>query len=1048
MAQVGASLVGAVIGGLIGGPAGAQWGWMAGSMVGSLLFRETIKHRQPVLSDLKVTRGAYGHVLPYVEGAMRVGGWIAWASDRRRIDHTTTQGGKGGPKVEITTSTYEVDVLVLLTCNRIAGVRRIWQDGELVWSRAAESDLATITNSGAFARRVTVYTGDPDQLPDPTYEAAVGVGNAPAYRERGSVFIEGWDLGSSGQIRNLTFEVYTAAAQAVHIETVAEIPVPANATFGFPAFNSNGFTVSVWSNPFATVYKIDAVDGHDFKSRRRITPSWSTGPRNAAGGTSDKGGLLLGNPSYESERRGGFYGDDRVDTQFIWPAGFGDTNALSFARRGRWLAVIYLAGGGTSNKRLYLYDAVTGSQVADTGALAKFWGSLAISGNTLYATDGVTATGGIDIFDLSDLSGGTLTLVGNIAAPNPGFLARLCVDETGRLYCLQNAVLYRLDGQTWTPVMTGLGAMVAGTNDEYVRVGYSGGVLWVISRPDGQATLIVKAAWLAVALQPVPLKDAVERLIQHAGLPLEKIDASALASKSTRGFAIAQATTARAALDMLASAYFFEAVKDAGIRFVNRGGAPVATIPYEDLGAAEAGAEMPDPLPITDGNDIEIPAHIAVRYANVTDDFQDGAEHSDRLVTESVETRVVDLSIAMTPTEARRLAQCMAMDLQASKVRVGPIVVQRKYAALQPTDVVQLEDRHGNTVRMRITRRDEASGLIRIDGVVDDPSVVLGTVPTDTNYSGGFTITPPGRTNWLELDVPLLSDQYDYPSFEVAFGSTSATWHGAVYYGGDDDASLSQLTSVNTETVIGVCLTELPAWHGGNLLDVVSTVDVQTDGELSSVTYEQLMAGANAAAITSAGRTELLHFMTAELIGPRTYRLRNFLRYRKGTDGVTHEVGDRFVLLQPQGMRVVAAELARLGQERRYKAVSVGRPVGSVDTIGFAWTAEKLKPLAPFNVRGARDGSGDLTITWNRRTRYSDNWLRGIVPLGEAREAYEVEILSGSTVKRVLTSSTPSVVYSAADQAADFGSVPSSVSVRVYQLSDVIGRGYAASATV
>ncbi|WP_165908688.1 phage tail protein [Caldimonas thermodepolymerans] len=1023
---------------------------MAGSMVGSLLFRETIKHRQPVLSDLKVTRGAYGHVLPYVEGAMRVGGWIAWASDRRRIDHTTTQGGKGGPKVETTTSTYEVDVLVLLTCNRIAGVRRIWQDGELVWSRAAESDLATITNSGAFARRVTVYTGAPDQLPDPTYEAAVGVGNAPAYRERGSVFIEGWDLGSSGQIRNLTFEVYTAGVDAVHQEDVAVISVPSGAgtiRLGAVGFDSDGFTVSYYEPPqrCITKYEVSATDGADFVRRRRITVPYTLSPSVPRYSTSDVSGVLVGTPSYETTREGTWFGDNNSVVEYKWPSGFASTDNTTFARSGNLLVI----GSTTSpvHGRLHLYSATNGAEIASTPDLGKGWGIMAIVGRRLYASVAFTASGGIDVFDLS---GPGINLVGNIDAPaNGASTIWLFGDEAGRLYCYQSTNVYRRDGSQWTLLMSGVTIFSLGTTDiSKVRMGISRGVFWAVVVNDASSTVTIKAAWLATALQPVPLKDAVEHLIQHAGLPLEKIDASALASKSTRGFAIAQATTARAALDMLASAYFFEAVKDAGIRFVNRGGAPVATIPYEDLGSVDAGGEPGEPLPMTDGNDIEIPAHIAVRYANFTDDFQDGAEHSDRLVTESVETRVVDLSIAMTPTEARRLAQCMAMDLQASKVRIGPIVVQRKYAALQPTDVVLVEDRHGNTVRMRITKRDEAGGLIRIDGVVDDPSVVLGTVPTDTNYSGGFTITPPGRTNWLELDVPLLSDQYDYPSFEVAFGSTSATWHGAVYYGGDDDASLSQLTSVNTETVIGVCVTELPAWHGGNLLDVVSTVDVQTDGELSSVTYEQLMAGANAAAITSAGRTELLHFMTAELIGARTYRLRNFLRYRKGTDGVTHEVGDRFVLLQPQGMRVVAAELARLGQERRYKAVSVGRPVGSVDTIGFAWTAEKLKPLAPFNVRGARDGSGDLTITWNRRTRYSDNWLRGIVPLGEAREAYEVEILSGSTVKRVLTSSTPSVVYSAADQAADFGSVPSSVSVRVYQLSDVIGRGYAASATV
>ena len=54
------------------------------------------------------------------------------------------------------------------------------------------------------------YGGGPDQMPDPVYEAAVGAGNAPAYRGRSTVFIEGLNLGGSGQLPLLTFELVSA----------------------------------------------------------------------------------------------------------------------------------------------------------------------------------------------------------------------------------------------------------------------------------------------------------------------------------------------------------------------------------------------------------------------------------------------------------------------------------------------------------------------------------------------------------------------------------------------------------------------------------------------------------------------------------------------------------------------------------------------------------------------------------------------------------------------------------------------------------------------
>jgi hypothetical protein len=52
-----------------------------------------------------------------------------------------------------------------------------------------------------------------------------------------------------------------------------------------------------------------------------------------------------------------------------------------------------------------------------------------------------------------------------------------------------------------------------------------------------------------------------------------------------------------------------------------------------------------------------------------------------------------------------------------------------------------------------------------------------------------------------------------------------------------------------------------------------------------------------------------------------------------------------------------------------------------------------------------------------------------------------------STVLRTLTSTVPFVEYSAAQQTADFGSLPIEIEVNIYQMSDFIGRGYPANFT-
>ena len=66
------------------------------------------------------------------------------------------------------------------------------------------------------------------------------------------------------------------------------------------------------------------------------------------------------------------------------------------------------------------------------------------------------------------------------------------------------------------------------------------------------------------------------------------------------------------------------------------------------------------------------------------------------------------------------------------------------------------------------------------------------------------------------------------------------------------------------------------------------------------------------------------------------------------------------------------------------------------------------------------------------------------MPLIEELEAYEVEILDGATVKRVLSTATTSAVYTAAQQTADWGALlgpGDTLDIRISQLSALIGRG-------
>jgi hypothetical protein len=219
MAQLVIAAAGAAVGFMVGGPMGASIGRALGSALGGSMAPATkIQGSQQALMDLTVTGTAYGQAIPFLRGSVTVAGQVWWNTDRRPVTTTTTThsgggkgGGGGGTDTTSSTITYNMDMLIGLSDNPIVGVSRIWLDGALIYTAAVDATSGSLAASAASTQwsRLTVYTGADDQLPDPTYEAAVGMGAAPAYRGRGSVFIEGLQLGQSGQVPNLTFEVVT-----------------------------------------------------------------------------------------------------------------------------------------------------------------------------------------------------------------------------------------------------------------------------------------------------------------------------------------------------------------------------------------------------------------------------------------------------------------------------------------------------------------------------------------------------------------------------------------------------------------------------------------------------------------------------------------------------------------------------------------------------------------------------------------------------------------------------------------------------------------------
>jgi hypothetical protein len=318
------------------------------------------------------------------------------------------------------------------------------------------------------------------------------------------------------------------------------------------------------------------------------------------------------------------------------------------------------------------------------------------------------------------------------------------------------------------------------------------------------------------------------------------------------------------------------------------------------------------------------------------------------------------------------------------------------------------------------------------------------------------------RLIWPEL--PLLADADDLGgaalrTYALCGGFPGQSFLGASLYYSNGDDSWTRIAAFFGAATWGTVIAApgIPASPWAT--DAVGRLRVSINSgarRLQTVTRAQMLNGANRAAIvTPAGEAEVLHFQTATEEADGSFTLATLLRGCRGSDWAIglHGPGATFVLLPDAETKALALDLGDRDATR------YARTVGRFDGFDAAAVRPRVargeaeRPWSPVHVGGTRDGAGNLTIAWRRRTRIGGHlaWRRPDLeaPLGEAGEGYVVEVMDGAAVKRTIAGlAAPSCAYSAADQETDFGAVQAAVSVRVYQVSAAVGRGRPRAATV
>lgn len=555
----------------------------------------------------------------------------------------------------------------------------------------------------------------------------------------------------------------------------------------------------------------------------------------------------------------------------------------------------------------------------------------------------------------------------------------------------------------------------------------------------------------------VAVADIIVDLCERVGMTVDMIDTAAV-TQTVTGYVVRDTRSAGQALKELCDCFQIDFMEsDWMLKFVPRGTAPVAALTEDKLASVDP-QDASKHWETAEAPEQEMPLLVAVKYSDPALNFQPGSAYARRPALPGVNTMwakrrlTIDLPICTDNQTARQLAENWLYTAWGER-ETYQTMLSPEYLWLDPTDNITVSMNNGDAYTVRIES-------IQTGG---DYTLALQLASEDvTTYqpstSPGATLQVPapvipGFVDLYQINVPLLQDSDDLGGTlsRIYFAALlrNGSFIGATAYKSTDGSNYIQTNGVAQNALYGTCQSVLGAPASLWATDWINTLTVSFPSGTtlpSSAAYVDMMNGQNAALVGQ----EIIQFTSVTDNADGSVTLSGLLRGLRGTDWAVGMHGANEVLLMLQAGQIGGAALAltEINQTERWKILQPGATLASQPTKAFAYLGYDLMPYSPMHVLGSYDGSNNIQLTWVRQTRIGGTTITDgtdTVPLGETTEAYSVDIMdaANATVKRTINGLTsPAATYTASQIAADFGSPPTTVWVKVFQISSVVGRGF------
>jgi hypothetical protein len=795
------SAVGAGIGFVVGGPTGAMYGWTLGGIAGGVLMPEQMEG--PRLGDLKVQTSEYGRPIPITYGTLAISGNVIWASDLIEVEGES--GGKGGPEVTNYSYFANFAVAICegeVSLGRIwAGPdkRLIWDGATLegaesgaqirFYSGTQDQEPDPLIESYLGAGYVPGYRGtayvvfenfpvanDGNRIPFLLIEVGAQVQRIGYVWPRNSWLHDGnvilfSPIGVGQLLIQQSAEPHTFVANY-------HLPLGARSNYNF--FDPDRNTFVTYTGPNLKFWVTDLVTG--------LTQDYLV----------DKpAGLMASLVSPRSDFVGGLcYQNGRYIfatyqslslacvVYSVAPDSFETVAANAFnlpptGTPGRYLlpsatpADDYVIAYGYGNANVYKLPLSSGAAV-DLGTTPTAYGSFetpwaATDPNTGYVWiarnpptsrqevrfavyDPVTETKLVEdtiAFAQNFRPSGFLSVPATGTSPNRMYLFGTTADSEDAFF------VWNADDYSAVGLVIGVDHSIGRIGDMLydpardvimaLRDSYGASD---VGEGEGQdIQTVALTGWRLgdtdTNIVAAPLSNVVADLSARAGLSPAQYDVAQLEDDLVYGYAVTSQMSVKAALDPLLGAYFFDGVESGGLmKFVKRGGAIVATIEDNDLGAHESGGEPAERLETVRAMDDEMPAVVTVRYMLEPTKYDIATRIARRLVGNSGNEITVDLPLVLTDTKAQEVAE-VALHMPWVERLSYRFSLPRKYADLEPTDPVTVLGHN-----MRILRIKQTGGRYQVEAIHEDANVytphvvVTETVPPPPENDVVVTVSP------------------------------------------------------------------------------------------------------------------------------------------------------------------------------------------------------------------------------------------------------------------------------------------------------------------